>query len=641
MRKTLRAPILLLILVATGLVPAALAAQSLVIIPPSQCVWRAGDDPSWAAPNLDESGWQPYPSWTSDANKPHIWLRCHADLSPLHGVAHPAILVSLGAAYQMFVNGKMAGAAGDLRTGNFSMNTVRSFPLPEPILNSSLTTIAFRAVFLDWPGLRFGDARLLNTLRLGDATLLDALRSQTIVSNVRSVLLFVVLYFCIGIVGLLQFGPYYYDRSRRELLWLGLFCFCIALIRLNALCTAALVDYSDTIHNGIYLLGNFGYVFEVLFFFALARHRIPWFIWLLYGLSQTADIILTIQWLLPFEFGSRLNSFSTLVHLTSLYAWAALSFAPAVAFWPWNRIPARMRPLAVCCFLWGAADAVWFTAQAMKIFMNYSPIFYDARAVLTGVAIIVLLGLLFRDQRLATEERALFAGEVLAARNVQQYLIPAHMPPTPGFLIESEYCPSRDVGGDFFQVLPQASDGSVLIVVGDVAGKGIEAGMLATLIVGAVRTAAEFTSDPRRILALLNQRLCGRGFVTCLALRIEQDGSATLVNAGHLPPYLNGKEMSVDGTLPLGAVPGMQFPALRFTLDPGDSLLLMTDGVVEAQNAQGELFGFDRIAVHLGSGAGGAALAAAAQAFGQEDDITVLSLTRLTPVAAFAATNVP
>jgi serine phosphatase RsbU (regulator of sigma subunit) len=230
---------------------------------------------------------------------------------------------------------------------------------------------------------------------------------------------------------------------------------------------------------------------------------------------------------------------------------------------------------------------------------------------------------------------------VLAARNVQQYLIPAHMPPTPGFLIESEYCPSRDVGGDFFQVLPQASDGSVLIVVGDVAGKGIEAGMLATLIVGAVRTAAEFTSDPRRILALLNQRLCGRGFVTCLALRIEQDGSATLVNAGHLPPYLNGKEMSVDGTLPLGAVPGMQFPALRFTLDPGDSLLLMTDGVVEAQNAQGELFGFDRIAVHLGSGAGGTALAAAAQAFGQEDDITVLSLTRLTPVAAFAAPNVP
>src|SRR5208337_2258571 len=115
-----------------------------------------------------------------------------------------------------------------------------------------------------------------------------------------------------------------------------------------------------------------------------------------------------------------------------------------------------------------------------------------------------LLALLFRDQRQVTEERALFAGEIHAARNVQQYLIPRHLPPTPGFSIESVYHPAREVGGDFFQVLPDSTDGSLLLVVGDVAGKGIEAGMLATLIVAAVRTAAGFTSEPERILALLN-----------------------------------------------------------------------------------------------------------------------------------------
>src|SRR5208337_5411724 len=92
------------------------------------------------------------------------------------------------------------------------------------------------------------------------------------------------------------------------------------------------------------------------------------------------------------------------------------------------------------------------------------------------------------------------------------------------------------------------------------------------------------------------------------------------------PPYLNGKEMAIEGALPLGAVPGVQFPASRFTLNAGDSLLLMTDGLVEAQNSHGELFGFDQIAHLLRSGAGGAALADAAQAFGQEDDITVLTL---------------
>jgi serine phosphatase RsbU (regulator of sigma subunit) len=166
-----------------------------------------------------------------------------------------------------------------------------------------------------------------------------------------------------------------------------------------------------------------------------------------------------------------------------------------------------------------------------------------------------------------------------------------------------------------------------------VAGKGIEAGMLATLIVGAVRTAATFTSDPARILALLNERLIGRGLVTCLALHIDQDGSATLVNAGHLPPYLNSKELPVEGALPLGAVSGQHFPALHFTLSEGDSLVLMTDGIAEAQNAQGQLFGFQRIADLLHAGADGPALASAAQAFGQQDDITVLSLT-LTPAFA-------
>jgi serine phosphatase RsbU (regulator of sigma subunit) len=150
--------------------------------------------------------------------------------------------------------------------------------------------------------------------------------------------------------------------------------------------------------------------------------------------------------------------------------------------------------------------------------------------------------------------------------------------------------------------------------------------MLATLIVGAVRTAAAFTSDPTRILALLNDRLRGRGLVTCLALRIESDGSATLVNAGHLPPYLNGKEMAVEGALPLGAVPGTQFPALRFKLDACDSLVLITDGVVEARSKTGELFGFARAAAISTQSAD--SIAHAAQEFGQEDDITVLTLAR-------------
>jgi hypothetical protein len=239
------------------------------------------------------------------------------------------------------------------------------------------------------------------------------------------------------------------------------------------------------------------------------------------------------------------------------------------------------------------------------------------------LAVFAILILRFTRTR-SQEER--FAAEVQAARNVQQYLIPEHLPPTPGLAIESVYRPSREVGGDFFQVLPNASDGSTLIVVGDVAGKGMEAGMLATLIVGGIRTAASFTTEPLRILSLLNERMQGRGLATCVALHIERDGSATLANAGHLPPYLNGQEMAMEGALPLGSVSGITFPVLRFKLAEGDALMLMTDGVAEAQNAEGHLFGFERIAEMLRKGVAATALATAAQDFGQEDDITVLTV---------------
>jgi serine phosphatase RsbU (regulator of sigma subunit) len=229
--------------------------------------------------------------------------------------------------------------------------------------------------------------------------------------------------------------------------------------------------------------------------------------------------------------------------------------------------------------------------------------------------------------RTTNQERAELHGEMASAREIQQYLIPEKLPPTPGLTIHSVYQPSREVGGDFFQVLPDSRDGSTLIVVGDVAGKGLKAGMLAALIVGAIRTAFKFTSDPGSILALLNERLQGRGLVTCLAMCIDRNGSVEFANAGHLPPYINGKELALDGALPLGALPDIAFPVARIQLREGQSILLVSDGVVEARNAAGELFGFERTAAISTESAHD--IADAAQRFGQEDDITVLTLTRL------------
>lgn len=236
--------------------------------------------------------------------------------------------------------------------------------------------------------------------------------------------------------------------------------------------------------------------------------------------------------------------------------------------------------------------------------------------------------LIFRFTRTRGEQER-YATEVEGARSVQQFLIPDDLPQVPGLVIESDYRPAREVGGDFFQVIPDATDGSALVVVGDVAGKGMQAGMLATLLVGAMRTAATFTRDPAVILSTLNNRLCGKGNATCLALRIEADGRATLVNAGHLPPYRNGVELPMEGALPLGTLPNLDFPVLHFEMSHGDTITLISDGILEAQKPDGELFGFARITEHLAHSATASSLAVAAQDFGQEDDITVLTIARL------------
>jgi hypothetical protein len=293
-------------------------------------------------------------------------------------------------------------------------------------------------------------------------------------------------------------------------------------------------------------------------------------------------------------------------------------------------VPATLQKLAQ---IW---NRYWSTTYSMGLQHRFGllteittePVRIDLVQLVNTIFLLAVFAILIRRFTRTRSQAESYAQEFADAREVQQYLIPAHLPATPGLAIHSAYLPAREVGGDFFQVLPDAMDGSVLIVVGDVAGKGLQAGMLATLVVGAVRVAANFTTDPGKILAVLNERLQGRGLVTCLALRIERDGKISLANAGHLPPYRNGKELAMEGALPLGAVAGIEFPVVEFQLADGDKLVLMSDGIVEAQDARGQLFGFERTAILLQKEFTPSTLAAAAQAFGQEDDITVLTITR-------------
>lgn len=221
-------------------------------------------------------------------------------------------------------------------------------------------------------------------------------------------------------------------------------------------------------------------------------------------------------------------------------------------------------------------------------------------------------------------ERAALAAELQAASTVQQLLLQSASQATPGFEVESVYLPASEVGGDFFFVAA-GPDGSITAVIGDVSGKGLPAAMRVAMIMGALRR--ETSHDPSEILAGLNNVLVAQGqlgFTTACCIHIALTGEYTLANAGHIPPYLRGCELSTAPALPLGLMPDQVYESVCGKVAPSERVVLLSDGVLEARAPDGELYGFERVAELTRTPA--REIAETAQRWGQEDDITVVTL---------------
>jgi Stage II sporulation protein E (SpoIIE) len=260
---------------------------------------------------------------------------------------------------------------------------------------------------------------------------------------------------------------------------------------------------------------------------------------------------------------------------------------------------------------------------------------FDGVATMTSVVLgyvgFVVVSIYESRRRTRIElDKAALEGELAAAREIQRLMVPEELPATPGFAIESIYRPASQVGGDFFQVIPMGN-GQTLVVIGDVSGKGLSAAMIVSMLIGMLRTVSSITRDPAQILSEINSRLFDHkhsGFVTCLAVRLDASGSVVVANAGHLPPWLNGAEVAFAGSLPLSLVASAAPEQARLEMRAGDRLTLLTDGIVEARDAQGTLFGFERAQSLIRQGASPQSLAEAAQNHGQDDDLTVISIHR-------------
>lgn len=611
------------------------AVPGILAFSPQQCIWRAGDNPAWSALSLDESGWRPLAQWQAQPDQSRFWVRCHVDSREFASFDHPAVQVRLLAAYQVFLNGVPIGRNGDLKNGFFSMDSIRTFSFPpSPAANRS-DVLSLRAVFrmvtadpagsLQAPEFRVGDADSLRDNRAG------ILVGQ--ISDEATTFLPLVV---IGIVGLVLLGFSAWDRTHPEPILLGLSCTFVGLMFVNILCGTLMTKEPVWAQLALYSLsGTANTLAQTWFYFSLARKRVPvvfrlfiggWFVCTAWPLAEL---------LLPPQPALRMDAihFFVIAPLSYVLLAVLLGCGPFIAFWPYQRVPHRMRAIAALSAAWGAVLIVFFLALAAEPYPRVSGLFqawqstlFPAQSLAQLCAVGAIIAFILRDQRQIAVQRASLAGEMQAGRELQRHLVPLTLPPISGFRCEAAYIPAAEVGGDFYQIFP-CTDGSVLIVLGDVSGKGLKAAMTGTLVLGAIRSMSQETLSPSQILFRLNSQMASStdgGFVTCFAARITADGALVIANAGHLAPYRNGEEISLESGLPFGITSDITYTDSTLQLAPNDRLTFLSDGVVEAQSLTGELFGFDRTAAISTQSAD--EIARAAQAHGQQDDITVLTL---------------
>jgi Stage II sporulation protein E (SpoIIE) len=620
--------------------------------------FHTGDNMTWAQTGFDDSSWGSVdltpppgsadeslaisgylPGWTA-LGYPHYsgyaWYRLRVNVQGASRRLALKMPDNADDAYQVFVNGQQIGSFGKFSDHHVIAYTTvpQEFSLPKNVGDGPIT-IAIR-MWMDSATLfNSPDAGGLHGPPvLGYASVIGALTQLAYDENahdlvtgfIESMILFMAL--------LMTLALFWLDSQEKAYLWLALVCLVTLLsntIFQSASLTAWIGQTQVVLLIDVILLPLRTGLWVVFwgYWFRLPKiARLHWLVWTGVGILVIATAMLRPP-LYGLHVPTHDSSFLDPLRLIAkLYLGVLLFF---VTYRGLTRQKTEGWITATAVLLVFVAN-YQHEMRLIHIPVSFPILSFEVSlgTIATVVSLLIITVMLLIRFFLSQRQKEQWKLEIQQAQHVQQILIPNNLPRFPGFTIDSEYRPAREVGGDFFQVLPGDLPGSVLIVVGDVTGKGMQAGMLVAVIVGALRAAALHSSDPVQLLHEVNVQLCERqhASATCQILYIDPMGHATLANAGQLPPYLNGKEMEIEGALPLGTIPDADHSVTTFTLHPGDSLILMSDGIVEAQDARGNLFGFDRISQLLQKRTTAADIATAAQDFGQEDDILVLQVRR-------------
>jgi hypothetical protein len=638
--------------------------------------WRVGvtANPAAAMPDFDDSTWalrnsqesfadvpdEDHPANAPDSEdrfrrpkghqRPFVWFRIHVKLAPSHG---PVCLLielpvtqntnlavgsqSLG--MDVFANGRQIQPEGP------HPDNPQRYPQISRLYNLNLApsetslTLVLRTVYIPTGYGAYTGFFASHNLRLGMREELDRALELWTVHNLLERLPRLVDSILFLILAMFLLALYFTQKGHIEYLWLALHELLQAPIGFVELAgSSGRIDQLWYAAVSVQLLLISAYLyFEFLIAFLALRRR--WYIQLL---RNSAPVMALVGPTLPMVGRSTaiavVLGIALLTSLVWILGWLIFIFMTLIAATIRRNFEAGLLLIPLLLTLVGWIEPALTGGMSSWVGHEYHspltvlagpiPIHFASIADFAGIIVIVLI-IFVRFLRVQRDQERVHS-ELAAARSVQELMIPQEKIQTPGFEVDSIYNPANEVGGDFFHV-QSTGDGGLLVVIGDVAGKGLQAAMNVSMLMGALRRSTE--RSPAKILDSLNRVLVGSdSFTTCQAAWFGANGELALANAGHLPPYLNSQEVGVPGSLPLGVLPDLSYEEIKLYLHPGDRLLLLSDGVVEARKQGGELFGFDR--VHNLSNQSAFYIADAAKSFGQEDDITVLTVRRLAQAMA-------
>jgi Stage II sporulation protein E (SpoIIE) len=637
--------------------------------------FHLGDDPSFATPAVDDTtghnGWEQLTAgapWGAQGHRSYVgyaWYRRHLDITPASGVAPnwSLYIPRIGDIYALYWNGNLVATHG-----KFPPNPVWRWnegPQTIPLGALQHGVLAIRVYQYPLGSYEDGiEGGFYATPILGTP---HSIATQNSAANYTYLLSH---QFDFGVdsleslVVLLTFLAWFRDRSQKVLLFTALLC--------SSQLTTALVfglrnpwsyRFSQAIDEPVQALADVALWLLLLHLLDLHHNQrlVRWTKALIAidVFTQVADgFTCILDWSRPaLTTPSQIADGSLTAIYTVTEFWpivlvlsaVLLALRPRSSDRPAHHLNRSIWIVAAAAFIAQSCAVVPVALEQGSRFTHWTlgrtlvtPLFqiagnsFSLQNLSSFLLLLAIIYAVVSYSRDVLHRKQTIEMELQNARAVQQVLIPEELPTVPGFRIESVYKPADEVGGDFFQIIP-AHDGGVLVVIGDVSGKGMPAAMTVSLLVGTMRTLAHYTQSPGEILAAMNQRMLARsqgGFTTCLALHADAGGKLTLANAGHLAPWRNGHEIPLESSLPLGLTADSHYAETTISLAAGDNLTFVSDGVVEATSTEGELFGFERTRALTNLSA--QQIAASAQAYGQKDDITVLTLT-FAPLAVATA----